>query len=403
MSKVSNEDLVQKAVATTDALASAGKLNATQADAFIDYVVDMSGLKNNARVVRVKTQWDIDKIGVGNRVAMPKTEATAPSNRRGITTSKVSITAKTIMVPFEISDEFREENLEGASVEDHIIRMMAAQLANDLEELYLQGDASLPPAVLESMLKDEGSSTQYVKDTYLALMNGWLQKCRASGTTVNAVDVSNASIGPSVFSSMLKAMPDKFKRNLNEMRFMAGSDLEQNYREKIATRQTGSGESALNSIQPLTPFGVPLVGYPLFPFNPRVTVHATGATGVAIPLGFAPIVSGSEIVVLQTIGGTPTTKYTGGGTDYTMDYAAGTCTPTSNLNTFALKITFLVAPQMILTPYRNLIVGIGRDITIEKDRDIFKGVNQYAITCKIGCEFEEQTAVVWAKNIGESV
>jgi hypothetical protein len=45
-------------------------------------------------------------------------------------------------------------------------------------------------------------------------------------------------------------------------------------------------------------------------------------------------------------------------------------------------------------------VGIGRDIRIEKDRDIFKGVNQYAITAKVSVQFEELTAIVKVRNIG---
>ena len=43
------------------------------------------------------------------------------------------------MVPWELSDEFVTENLEGENVEDTIMRLMATQLSNDLEELYIQG------------------------------------------------------------------------------------------------------------------------------------------------------------------------------------------------------------------------------------------------------------------------
>jgi redox-sensitive bicupin YhaK (pirin superfamily) len=35
--------------------------------------------------------------------------------------------------------------------------------------------------------------------------------------------------------------------------------------------------------------------------------------------------------------------------------------------------------------------------------DIFKGVNQYAVTCKVACLFEEADALVKAKNIGTGV
>jgi hypothetical protein len=398
MSKIANEDLVQKAVVTTNDIAAAGRLNAKQSDQFIDYVVDMSGLKNNARVVRVSTDWEIDKIGIGTRVAMPKAEATAPSLRRGVTTTKVTLTPKVIVVPFEISDEFREENIEGDNIEAHIIRMMAAQLSNDMEELFINGN-TLGPAVLENTLREDGSSSLYVKDSYLALGDGWLKLAIAGGHIVNA---GNVSVGPSLFSSMLKAMPAKFKRNLGDMRFITSQDLEQNYREKIATRQTASGESALNSLAPLAPFGVPLVPFPLFPFNATVTQHITGATDTDFNLGFAPIVDGSMVVTRQSLGNVATAAETIT-SSYLINYTTGVLHTESGLNTVPLKLTFQVGPQVMLANYKNFIIAIGRDITIEKDRDIYKGVNQYAITTKIACGFEEDDALVIARNIGSSV
>ena len=81
MGNVSNEDLVQKAVITAaDALASSGKLNAAQSDKFIDYVIDETALKDNARIVRFRNETlDIDKIGVGRRVTVhPEAERAAP-------------------------------------------------------------------------------------------------------------------------------------------------------------------------------------------------------------------------------------------------------------------------------------------------------------------------------------
>ena len=52
MQGISNEELVQKAVITTDAIASQGKLNAAQADRFIDFVIQETILKDAARTVR---------------------------------------------------------------------------------------------------------------------------------------------------------------------------------------------------------------------------------------------------------------------------------------------------------------------------------------------------------------
>lgn len=394
---MTNEEMVKKAIVTTDAIATSGKLNPQQADKFIDYVIDVSGLKNNARVVRFRNeQLDIDKIGVAKRVAMPATEAVSPSSRRGISTSKVSLSPKEIIVPFEISDNFMENNLEGASVEDHIIKMMATQLANDMETLYIEGDV-LGRAVLESDLLENGS-TQYVKDSYLALFDGWLRK--ADGGHV--VDIAGANVGTSAFSKMLNALPAKFKRNRGELRFLTSIDLEQLYREKVASRATIGGDTALSSNMNLTPFGIPLVPFPLFPFKYREVEHIilTGNPGNAIALRRKPVAN--VVVTLTTLGNQPTTPLVET-TDYVVDYTNGTVARVQGgaiADPTTVKVTYDANPTVVLTHYMNLIIGIGRDIRIEKDRDIYKRVNQYAITCKLSVQTEEVDAISKGVNFG---
>lgn len=406
MGRIPNDELLRKAIITAaDALASNGKLNDEQSNRFIDYVIDETVLRNNARIIKFTPEnLDIDKIGVGTRVALPKTEAVAPTIRRGVTTSKVTLTPKEICVPFEISDVFSEINIEGGSVEDHVIRMMATQMANDIEELYLNGN-TLGAHISENEYTGAGSTTQMIKDNYLALVDGWL-KLALGG---NQYLAGGTNIGASVFSGMLKALPEKFKRNRGNLRFFISTDLEQNWREKVSTRATGSGDDALSSGGVLTPFGVPLVPVPLFAFQPTIVVHMTfSGDGGTIQLPFAPVADGSTVITLSTLAGVPTTPYVED-TDYTVADATGIITHIvagsgGNItHTDELKISVQVNPQLILTHMANFIVGIGRDIRIEKDRDIFKGVNQYAVTGKVAVEFEEDTALVFGKNIGLGV
>lgn len=391
---MTNEEIIQKAVITTDALAAAGQLNDAQSDKFIDYIVDETVLKNNARVVRFReANMEIDKIGVGTRVAFPKTEAQDPGLRRGITTSKITLTPKTIIMPFEIGDQFREINIEGEGIEDTIIRLMARQLANDMEELYIGGD-TVGPAILEGDYKDGGSETLYIKDDFLALFDGW-ERLADGG---NIVDAEAANVGLSVFGKLLRAMPTKFRRNRNNLRWFMSPDLAQLYYEKIATRATALGDAAAGgSVH--KPYGVPIVEVPLMQLLPQVVQHITLAASATVSLRYGPV---SSVVVLPSdLAQTPTAKYIED-TDYSVDYTAGSIT---NLDSGigdgdVVKITYQANPQILLTHMMNYLIGIGRDIRIEKDRDIFKGVNQYAVTAKIACEFEEDTALVKGTNIG---
>lgn len=389
--------LVQKGVITTADLAGGGKLNPKQADKFIDYVIDVTALQNVVRTVKFRNEeMQIDKIGVGNRVAVAKAEAVDPGVRRGVQTSKVLLKPVEVMVPFEISDIFQEINIEGDNVADHITKMMATQFANDLEELEIDGNV-LGPARIEDELFPGGSTSQVIKDSFIGLVDGWLKLADAG----NIYDADYDEINSTIFSEAIKAMPDKFKRTRRDMRFVVPTDLEQDYRNKVSTRATAQGDAALNSTANLTPFGIELVPTPLLASQPRTVEHLTLPGTTAVALKYRPE-TGQVVVTDQTLGATPVTPYIED-TDYVVDYVNGTIARKAGgaLGDPAdVKVTYLaLGSQFLLTPMNNLIIAIGRDIRLERDRDIFRGVNQFALTVKVYPQIEEVSAVVKVKNV----
>lgn len=400
---LSNEEIVtQKAAITAaDALATNGKLNDAQSMRFIDYVVDETVLKNNARVVRFRNEnLDIDKIGIGARAAMPKAEARDPQMRRGVTTSKVTLTPKEIMVPFEVSDIFRELNIEGDDVTDHIIQMFARQMANDIEEVYITGN-TLGHSIAEASYKDGyGSTTDHIKDSYLAMFNGW----QRLADSANVVDAANANIGLGVFGKALRALPTKFRRNKKQLRWFMSPDLWQLYLEKLSSRGTALGDAAAGGASH-GPFGIPAVEVPVWDFLPPEVEHIvlTGTTATALRNKNVS----SVVVTPSTLDEVPTTPYVvGAGNDYILDATNGTIArdaASTIVSGATVKVTYDAAPQLLLTHQNNFIVGIGRDIRIEKDRNIWKGTDEYAITAKISVNFEELTALVKVRNIGTGV
>lgn len=401
MGKLSNKEILEKAVITTAEIVQAGRLNDAQADRFIDFVIDVTGLQGRVRVVRFRNdKMDIDKIGVGRRVAVPKKEAVDPGVRRRIKTSKVTLQPEEIMVPWELSDEFVTENLEGEVVEDTIMRLMATQLSNDLEELYIQGD-KLGPVRYESELIDGGSATDVIVDTYLQLQDGWLKRAGAS----HIVDNDGINISHQVFSDMIVEMPSKFKRNKRNLKFFSSDTTEQLFRNNLASRATGLGDSAATSELNLRPFGVELVPLALLPQTPLITEHVTLSGTTPVALKNKNIVPGSDIVVLQAINANPKTPVTPfvNGIDYTLDNAAGTLVRLgggSISDPSDVKISYLAESQLFLTEFRNLILGLGRDIRMERDRNIFASTTEFAITTRVAVEIEEADAVVLGINVG---
>lgn len=401
--RLSNQEILEKAAITTADIATSGKLNDAQADRFIDFVIDITGLQGRVRVVRFRNdKLDIDKIGVGKRVAVAKKEAKDPGVRRNITTSKVTLQPEEVMVPWELSDEFVTENLEGEEIEDTIMRMMATQFSNDLEELYIQGD-KLGVLRFESDLVDGGSATDVIVDTYLKLQNGWLKLAGGS----HIIDHDGQNIAHQIFSDMIVEMPSKFKRNKRNLKFFASDSTEQLFRNNLASRATGLGDNAATSEINLTPFGVELVPLALLPQTPLVTEHlSVTVAGSPFALLNKNIVAGSDVVTLQSIDANPKVPVTPfvNGVDYDLDLAAGTFTLLGGAipDPSDIKITYQSESKLWLTEFRNLILGIGRDIRMERDRNIFASVSEFALTARVAVEIEEDDAVVLGINVGLS-
>lgn len=393
---MTNSELLERAAITTAQLINAGKLNPEQANRFVSYVVDESVLKGIGRIERFRPEQKyIEKIGVGNRVAVRKAEAVDPMVRRLVSTSRVTLTPIDIMVPFEIGDRFMRHNIEADQVEDTIIRDMAATLANNLDELWVGGITPML-ARPESDIFLDASSTAYIGDDYLASFDGFLKQAEAG----HVVDAEDAPVGGPIFNKAILAMPTKFRKNRNLIKYLSSPDHEQAYRESQSQRATPLGDNALQSTNNLTPFGVELMPVPLMERSPFYSEDSVAAAA-PVALAHKPI---SDVVITPTnlpiYPGTGITPYVEG-VDYTVDYVNGTWTNLAVAipNGQTVRVTYRTGGKLLLTNPSNLILAIGLDVRIERDRNIFKGVNEYAITVSVDCKFENTDAVVLVKNL----
>lgn len=384
---------MQKAITAADALATTGKLNPKQADKFLDWVIDVTGLKDQVRMVKFSPEtMQIEKIAVGERVAMLAEEARDPQLRRGVTTSKITLRPVEFMVPFEISQRFTEINIEGGSIEDHIVRMMATQAANNFEELYINANP-LGPAIDAATFKG-GDATKYVKDTYLGALSGW-SLLADSG---HIVDGESAPMNADFFSQAIQALPIKYRRGLSDMRVLMAPDMWQIYLAKTATRMDAAGTAALTG-GAHNPFGLKVLPIPLWAKQPRQVEHVVLNGTTEVDLKSTNI---SNVVVLpSTLSSVETTPYVLD-TDYAVDLVTGKINRIGGAiaDGATVKVTYDAAPQMILTHKDNLIIGFGRNITLERDRDIYRRVNQYALHMAVDVTIQNADAVVKVKNIG---
>lgn len=259
-----NAALVKKAdIALSDLSTGGGLLNPEQTDSFIQTLMDSPTILNAARMVTMNApQKKINKIGFGSRMLRAATSATAlaDADRSKPDLGQIALNTKEVIAEVHIPYDVFEDNIEGGNIsvamgqsagglQDTIMTLIGQRVALDLEEAALLGDTSSP-------------------DSYLALFDGFLKL--ADQHVVNA---GGATITKDVFKAAIKAMPDKYLRQRSALEFFISTDNETEYRDTVANRVTGLGDSALVSANSLSVFGSGVNAAPLMPNAKGVYVN----------------------------------------------------------------------------------------------------------------------------------
>ena len=143
----------------------------------------------------------------------------------GAACGKGSISTTKFRLDGEISTEALEDGLEGDALEDHIARMMANQVANDLEDYAINADIS----------KED--------DPSLSAFDGWAKTASRIG---HVVDAGGKTLDRTVLSQMIKAMPRKGLQNRAGLKFFTSSNAIQDLLDAeaqiaLAANNTGTG------------------------------------------------------------------------------------------------------------------------------------------------------------------
>lgn len=252
----SNQQLIQKAdMALSDLASNGGLLNPEQTDTFIQTLMDSPTILNVARMVTMNgPQKKINKIGFGSRILKPAVSATAlaDGDRSKPDLGQIVLNTKEVIAEIHIPYDVLEDNIEGGNIHvgmesgagglhSTIVALVGQRAALDLEELGILGDT-------------------LSGDPYLALADGFIKR----GTS-HVVDFLGQTISKDAFKLAIKAMPDKYLRVRGENSFFLSVDNETEYRDTVANRVTGLGDSALVSANSMAAFGSPIQAAPLMP------------------------------------------------------------------------------------------------------------------------------------------
>ena len=187
--------------------AASGILRPEQARRFIDYVWDGTVLAKDGRRVTMRANtMELEKVNVGERVIRAASQGIGDYTNAGATFSKVELTTKKIRLDWEVSAEALEDNVEGAALEDHLVRLMTNAFANDIEDLAINGDGAT--------------------GNFLSIMDGFVNKETTGGSAHEAVvTVANDEWTPTVMQDIILAMPRKYRALKNNLKFYAGTDV----------------------------------------------------------------------------------------------------------------------------------------------------------------------------------
>lgn len=252
-------ELSRKAdIALANLTINGGLLNPEQSATFLRLLIDQPSILPDMRVVPMSApELRIPKIQFGTRILRAATQTggaqdsgantryLAAADRSAPTTSMLTLRTKEIIAEIRIPYEVLEDNIERGGLENTVLAMIAERAALDLEELVIKGDTSL-------------SAT----DPYLGLMDGVLKLANT-----NVVNAASAAPTPSLWNNTKKALPTRYRRNLNTMRFYTSMDTESDYRLAVSARVTQVGDAILTSTAPLPVFGIPMKGVALLPNN----------------------------------------------------------------------------------------------------------------------------------------
>ena len=188
--------------------AGSGILRPEQARRFIDYVWDATILAQDGRRVTMRANtMELEKVNVGERVIRAAAQAVGDYTNAGATFSKVELTTKKIRLDWEVSAEALEDNIEGAALEDHIVRLMTNAFGNDIEDLAINGTGN----------SGDGA--------FLGIMNGFVNRVKNDGDAHEAVvTVSNNNWTTDAMQKIILAMPRKYRALKSNLKFYAGTD-----------------------------------------------------------------------------------------------------------------------------------------------------------------------------------
>jgi len=222
-----------------------GTLNDEQVQQFYTQIFDAIPFSALVRKERRRARnGELDKMLLGSRLLRAKTEGPTSDDgyRAAPTFARLQYATVRLKLPWEVSEETYQENIEGEGMEDKLMGMMTTQLALDLEDLHFNGDATTSP--------------------FLVLNTGWWKQAVDGGAhSVDATAINGGVISKDHFFAAKAAMPAKYLTS-GRARWIMNSSTQDAWVQAVSDRATSAGDAALLGAASQAPLGIPIVQVP---------------------------------------------------------------------------------------------------------------------------------------------
>lgn len=256
-------ELLSKSVITT---ATGGQLTTEQAEKFIDTVVAQDQLLQKIQTVTMSSKtYQLNTVGLAGRVMRKAAEGTDPGFTQSVTITPKSLISQEVILPYDITFSFLEENIQKENAEDLINEVFAKAFKNDLLDLAFNGDeANADPFIM-------------INDGYLKLM--------AQDPGVAKYTIPAEPSYKNVFKEMLSRLPNKWKNNPAELCFLLAPEIEEAYRNELAERNTALGDTMITEFRRAQYCGIDIVPVPFIPGGEGEKIILTKYQNLAAGLG----------------------------------------------------------------------------------------------------------------------
>jgi len=196
---------------------------------------------------------------------------------------KMTLSSKKLRGCVVVYDDDLEDNIEGSAFANHLMKIIAKRVANELDEVYYVSNTtgygatdarSLFSGFRYHLLHGDPSDSGTLPSAATEL------DASSTGDFTNAGKIAVQSTGAPYqwefkFAKMLSSLPSKYKvQGLGNLRYYCNDIVASDYIEALSQRGTVLGDNAILGKAPLSFGTIPIATIPLLP-----TTFATGSAG----------------------------------------------------------------------------------------------------------------------------